>query len=209
MDLCLLFGGDIVSDVSIVVGTFGSSLWHDLGVETLASLSSQTVKPKESFHIHSASLAEARNSGAELSTSKWLIFLDADDRLDDRYVEAMFENDDESTLRQPATLGVYPDGSEDDEAVLIPERPLIQSNFLVIGTMCLRQDFIDVGGFDPDLPVLEDWDLWLRIYKYRNAIIGKRPNAIYRIGVNQNSRNQNSSLHGRYYQRIRRKYAGV
>lgn len=197
--------------VGIVVGTFGDPSWVDRAKTAVKSAENQTQAPTRVFHHHASDLATARNEGAFTIGTRWLIFLDADDTLDAEYVRSMMapgEDAGAATLRQPATLGVYPDGTEDDCAVMIPERPLLQSNYLVIGTMCLREAFLDVGGFDPEFPVLEDWDLWIRMWK-NGAIIGKRPDAIYRVGVNQDSRNQNSALHGRYYSRIRSKYGSV
>lgn len=190
------------NSVTVVIGTYGNESWKLKAQNALNSVRCQTKQPQYLVHYHGDTLAHARNEGAKVGRSQWLIFLDADDTLDHKYIEAMVTHDDGTTLRQPATLGVYPDGSEDSEAVLIPERPLRVSNYLIIGTMCLREQFMDVGGFDEGLPVLEDWDLWLRISK-AGAVIGKRPEAIYRVGVNPNSRNQDHGLHNRYYNIIR------
>lgn len=191
--------------VAVVIGTFGDPEWSKKAETAIRSAKLQTHQPDVILHVHQKDLATARNTGAEMADAKWIIFLDADDTLDPGYVQAMISHGDETTLRQPSTLGVYPDGSEDATPVLIPARPLSESNFLVIGTMCLKDQFLAVGGFDSNLPVLEDWDLWLRMYK-NGAIIGKRPKAIYRIGVNPESRNQNVDLHHKYYRVIRGKY---
>lgn len=194
----------MTESAAVIIGTYGDKKWSDLAKKAYASAENQTYSPLDIIHIHTDSLANARNKGASMTKADWLIFLDADDELDKFYIENMLQPG-KSTLRQPSTLGVYPDGSEDECPVLIPERSLIKSNFLVIGSMCRRKDFLEVRGFDPSYPVLEDWDLWLRL-KINGAIIGKRPDAIYRVGVNKDSRNQNSRLHGRYYSDIRRKY---
>jgi len=197
--------------VGIVVATFGDVKWIDKAKEAIVSAENQTLKPDRVIHHHAESLAEARNKAAYMVSTDWLIFLDADDTLDENYVRSMMEPGEDAgvaDLRQPSTLGVYPDGTTDDEPVLIPERPILQSNYLVIGTMCRRDQFLDVGGFDSYFPVLEDWDLWIRMIK-AGAIVGKRPEAIYRVGVNPQSRNQNTSLHGRYYAQIRSKYGRV
>jgi len=49
-----------------------------------------------------------------------LIFCDADDELDYRYIEEMLKG--RATSAQPSTLGVHADGHEDDYPVLIPRR---------------------------------------------------------------------------------------
>lgn len=191
-------------EATIIIATFGGAEWAKKAEKAIASARNQTV-PAQVIPLHAQSLAQARNGAAYMASTEWLIFCDADDSLAPDYVEKMLEGDDDH-LRQPSTLGVYPDGTEDEEPVLIPERPLTQSNYLVIGTMCPRELFLDVGGFDDDLPVLEDWDLWLRMWK-AGAVIGKRPEAVYRVGVNPDSRNQKKDVHNRYYNQIRRRYA--
>lgn len=191
-------------DVTVIVPTFGDQKWITIAQNAIISVNNQTVKPKECIHLHDVSLGEARNKGAIQASTKWLIFLDADDTLDPRYIEYMIEEVDDSTIRQPSTLGVYPNGAEDEFPVLIPRCSLKERNFLIIGSMCLREQFLDVGGFDVQLPILEDWDFFIRLVN-NGAIIGSREKAIYRVGVNPGSRNVNARLHGNYYNKIRAK----
>lgn len=191
--------------VGVVIGVFGDrDVWLPRAQHAYDTLSNQTVEPFDAIiSYHPDSLGQARNDGAEQVDTDWLIFLDADDTLDERYVEEM-SVPGRSTIRQPSTLGVYPDGSEDDAPNLIPKRDLNTSNYLVIGSMCLHCEFDAVGGFDPTLPVLEDWDLWRKMWK-NGAKIGARPKAIYRVGVNQDSRNSQQDLHNRIYRQIRKR----
>jgi len=186
-------------DVSIVVGTFGDlDVWGSIAERALASASIQTT-PAEVVHSHADTLKEARNHGAAIAKGEWLIFLDADDELDPKYVEAMLAS--EGDLRQPATLGVV-DGKEDDYPVVIPPRVLIDSNYLVIGTMCRKADFLAVGGFD-DFDMFEDWDLWLRMV-LNGAVPVPCPEAIYRVHVSPNSRNQ--TMNSQVYAQIRNRH---
>jgi len=152
------------------------------------------MPPLEIILSHENTLAEARNLGAAKATGDWLVFLDADDALDSKYIEAMSRRIDEvgggDYLIQPATLGVV-DGVDDDFAVLIPARTDISSgNWMVIGTAVRRDTFVRVGGF-MDLPCWEDWVLWTMC-----IISGSKcttsPEAIYRVTVTANSRNNPS-----------------
>ncbi|GAG49769.1 unnamed protein product, partial [marine sediment metagenome] len=114
---------------------------------------------------------------------------------------------DEADLIKPATLGVYEDGSTDDEVVMIPAPSnVLDKNDIVIGAPINAGLFASVGGFD-DLPVLEDWDLWLRC-REAGARVVECPGAIYRVGVNPGGRNQtgadsNAKLHHHVYREIR------
>lgn len=192
-----------MADVSVIVATFGDPAWRARGDTASLSASAQTTRV-EICQTHGASLCEARNKGARWVSGEWLIFLDADDTLDPHYAEEMLKGT--ADLRQPSTLGVYPDGSTDAAANIIPPRgnSIIDGNHLVIGTMVRRQMFIDVGGFN-DLPVLEDWDLWVRCL-LAGATQEAIPTAIYRVGVNDASRNAPGGLHNVTYWQIRSKY---
>jgi GT2 family glycosyltransferase len=150
-------------------------------------------------------VSQARNIGALHVGADWLIFLDADDELDPRYVEEMLAG--EGDIRQPSTLGVI-NGVEDDYPVLIPPGPnFMAKNHLIIGCMVRRDLFIAAGGFR-DLPVLEDWDLWIRL-RLAGATVGQCPKAVYRVHVRPNSRNQDVGLHARVFQQIQDEHSAA
>lgn len=48
---------------------------------------------------------------------------------------------------------------EDDALAQIYAEPVVSTSTVVARTDLVRQ----LGGFDPDLPTTEDWDLWLRL----------------------------------------------
>lgn len=198
--------------VGIVIGIFGDlKEWTDRALRAAESVKRQTVTCPWVISWDDT-LQKARNGGVELlvqecaevgSEIEWLIFLDADDTLDPRYVEKMLRGTGD--LRQPSTVGVYPDGSEDSVVVLIPPgRTLLEKNHLVIGSMIRASIFNAIGGFN-DLPVLEDWDLWIRCAR-AGAQITACPDAVYRVGVNLDSRNQDTDLHNKTYLKIRERY---
>lgn len=196
--------------ISVVVGTFGDiTRWGPLADRALASLAVQTVEPRDIQHIHERTLAGARNRGALSAKGEWLCFLDADDELDSHYIEAMQAVAATATgpaLLQPATLGVV-NGVEDSEPVIIPERPLREANYMVIGTLVRRDQFLRVNGFR-ELPVAEDWDLWCRC-RIDGAPTIPVPDAVYRVHVNTESRNTMSATYIATYNDIRRQYASL
>lgn len=151
---------------------------------------------------HEDTLEQARNKGAQKCRSNWAIFLDADDELHPNYITAMLHaaRTTDGDIFKPATLGVV-DGVEDDEPVMIPKRNLITGNHIVIGAMVRLDWFHCVGGFR-DLPILEDWDLWLRLCAEWDAKVVEVPEAIYKVHVQPNSRNQNADLHRKTYIKI-------
>jgi hypothetical protein len=150
------------------------------------------------------SLQEARNKPGLKVKTEWLIFLDADDELDPYYVEEMLAG--EGDIRQPSTLGIV-NGVEDDYSVLIPPKQpnFLAGNHIVIGAMIRTSLFKELGGFR-DLPVLEDYDLWLRAW-IAGADIQPCPKAIYGVHVNPNGRNnKDANTHGQVFQDLQRLY---
>lgn len=170
----------------------------------MASAMNQVSKAASIVREHGETLADARNQGAQDASTEWLIFLDADDELDEYYVAEMFSEEIEGDIRRPSTLGVVK-GVEDDLPVMIPRRPLYESNFVVIGSMVRREQVLKVGGFDRTLPMSEDWDLFLRMV-IDGAIITDVPDAVYRVHVRPDSRNSDGVLGNRIYNQIRQKY---
>lgn len=191
------------ASVGIAIGTFGDERWKELAKNAIRS--AQRTSADQIIHCHEESLSEARNSAAQALQTDYVIFLDADDFLDPNYVDAL-----RSALRpgnvlyQPATLGLHPSGEYDPEANIIPDRGIFNSNFLVIGTACKRESFLDVGGFR-DLRVLEDWELWLRMI-VNGAKVVSVPDMIYIVSVNNNGRNSNKVLQSKIYNQIRKEY---
>lgn len=190
----------VENTVGIIISTFGSDEWMLRGMD----LALETVQSGPVIHSHADTLHQARNGGADMMIQEhdpeWLVFLDADDSLASGYVEGILAGTGD--LRQPMTVGLIID-EWDGEPNLIPAADsLMVRNWLVIGTGVRAAMFQEVGGFR-DLPALEDWDLWLRCWK-AGAVIGTAPEAIYEIGIKENSRNSPTGDHGRAYEMIRR-----
>lgn len=189
-------------DVTICIATYGNTSWIKLAEErALLSAMDQSVECQIIMAHDSVSLAEARNTAAQEAKTEFLIFLDADDELDPEYVEHMLEGT--ADIRRPSTVG-FVNGIQQGDPDLIPERNILRANYVIIGAMCRREMFLAVNGFR-ELPILEDWDLWLRMFLY-GAVIEAIPKAVYRIHISKNSRNQDQRLLRETYDDIRRRY---
>lgn len=197
--------------VDVIIATYGNAdIWDVLAQRAVASAEHQSVRPSAIYRSHDSQgsdLSVARNMAAQDSEADWLIFLDGDDELDSGYIAAMLGA--EGDLRWPSTLGVYADGSTDLFPVLLqPKHHILAGNHMVIGTMVRRELFMAVGGFREGLPVLEDWDLWIRCL-IAGAIMGPCPEAIYRVHVNPNSRNTEANGHSQVYTEIQNRYRSL
>lgn len=198
-----------MAEVGVAIGTYGDrAAWTPYVRRAIASLENQTTPPDDFMWVHAKTLQEARNGAAEqLKDNEFLIFLDADDELDEHYIQAMRAVLDEDLARaalaimRPSTIGVYEDASTDDRPVMLPLTDLTRRNCIVIGAMCPTFLFEAVGGFD-DYPILEDWALWRKMLS-AGAVIVDVPEAIYRVHVLPGSRNS-APTHGDTYARILR-----
>lgn len=183
--------------VSVIVSTFGDlSVWQPRANKAIASACDQSVAAHEIIYNHGDTIEDTRNLGAHQAEGEWLCFLDADDTLDNTYIEEMTNVVDRlgalelPALVQPATLGVYPDGTTDPHPVVIPRKnSLLDGNWMVIGTLVPRHLFLRVGGFKA-YPAWEDWELWIRCW-IAGASFQVADKAVYRVGVSEDpSRNK-------------------
>lgn len=180
-------------DCTVIVGTFGEEHWRELAQERAIPSAEQQAPV---IHVHGdveatygASLAHARNQGAEQADSEWLCFLDADDELMPGFVDAMERATGD--LRTPAVSYVRPGERGPAKPMFWPEKDLRDSNFLILSTLIRRNEFFDVGAFR-DWPLYEDWDLWHRCWK-TGAAIERVPDAVVRVHINTASKHRRGS----------------
>lgn len=206
--------------IGVVIATFGDDTWRDRGRDLADQVLAQLVDGELVNHTHGTTLAEARNNGAARCAARspggpagpparWLCFLDADDALEPGYLPAMRRRIDELTrlygtdhyraLLMPAVRYVR-DGYEDPVATIpngAPRRPLWEINRGVIGTLIDARSFFTVGGFR-ELPIYEDWDLWLRAVA-SGARVHEVVDAVYRVAFNPHGRNLTRDVDSTYW----------
>ena len=177
--------------IDVIIATYGCESWKEKALIAQNSVLRQT-SPASSIHlIHGETLAQARNEGAQKSTAEWLLFLDADDALDSNFIHAMREKIDQTTqysspLLYPSVLTIEK-GGKPSSAKISVQKPILEGNFMVIGTLVKRENFLQLGGFR-ELPMYEDWDLWIRCIA-NGSTPNPVPRAVYHVFVNSNSRN--------------------
>lgn len=110
----------------------------------------------------------ARNNALSVATGKYVMFLDADDRLVPTAVDHML-----SILRaQPDNIGyVYGQmryfGRKEGVFASMPfdGKKLVRANFICASTLIRRDILLSVGGYDDGFRMLrEDWELYIRLF---------------------------------------------
>ena len=126
-------------------------------------------------HERNQGASAARNTGVRAAAGELIAFLDADDE----WLPGKLDRQVAGLLAHPAwslvachAVQINPDGS-DAGPVYSDRRPasgpdawrvLLAYNF--VATPCViarRRDLLDLGGFDPALPIGEDQDMWIRL----------------------------------------------
>src|ERR1700723_279677 len=179
--------------VTVVITTYNDA---DFLHEALASVALQQKVPNEIFvvddgsevspapivadfpqarliHKPNGGLASARNAGMRAASTKYIIFLDADDRLRPNAIAAgldCFAQSPDSAMVYGAHIRIRADGTPlgDDiyhPASKDPYADLLAGNGIGMhATVLYRRDILLAeGGFDEGLRRCEDYDVYLRL----------------------------------------------
>lgn len=131
------------------------------------SIEIATRYPVRVLRQENSGVCVARNNALSLASGRYVMFLDADDRLVPTAVEHMVALLD----RQPAHVAyVYGQmryfGRKDGIFASMPFDPvkLMQANFVCATTLIRREILVEAGGYDDGFRMLrEDWELYIRL----------------------------------------------
>ena len=172
------------SDLEVVVVDDGS---RD-GTGAVASTFPVRVVSQENGGVSSA-----RNRGVAEAQGELIAFCDADDVLLPRHLEALlaiYEREGGIATSNSYWLfpgGIHPSRTRYKGRFPKPERQrlaILEQNFVSTMSLFPKALVVELGPFDTQLSVAEDWDFWLRaIYAGHTVSLQPEPLALYRWGT--------------------------
>lgn len=121
------------------------------------------------FHKNNEGPAAARDFGANKAseTSKYLVFLDSDDLINETYIECAYwtlETNTEASWAYTDTVNFG--GEKFTWSKWYNPQKVMKDNILVMTAMIRKEAFFKVHGFEiREKNVYEDWCLWLKLIK--------------------------------------------
>lgn len=133
----------------------------------------------------------ARNTGIEISTGKYLAFLDDDDRWEPAKLEEQVQIlDDNPSIGLVYTGQRFVDNEDTTIETRIPSKSGNVRRYLLKGgyvggfsSVMLRQKLVATAGKpDSELPILQDTEWWLRLSQETHFYSIEKPLVVRRIG---------------------------
>lgn len=156
-------------DVEIIVVDDGSS-----EAATIELLRGYHRPKTRVLHTVNMGLAAARNNGINVASGRYILPLDADDRIEPKYLEQAV-----AVLEQQPGVGIVYCRARLFGAVesewLLPEYSLermLLDNVIFCSALFRRSDWEAVGGYDPGMiHGWEDYDFWLAIIERGGGVV--------------------------------------
>lgn len=156
-----------------------------------------SIESKRVIKIHEANQgpASARNLGIMNASGKYILPLDADDKIDPSYIEKAV-----TILEGSPRCGiVYCESSFFGLSRVKWNLPqftigrMLVSNIIFNAGVFRKEDWQNCGGYDNSLTIgVEDWDFWLSILELGREVI-QIPESLFYYRIKSASRNQNFS----------------
>jgi len=160
--------------------------------DATGSIAGSFPEPVRVVRQENAGVAAARNRGVAEAQGELIAFCDADDVLLPQHLEALVAVHERrggivtSNCYWLFPGGIHPARTRYKGRFPAPERQrhaILEQNFVSTMSLFPKGLVDEIGSFDTELRVAEDWDFWLRaIYAGHRVALQPRPLALYRWG---------------------------
>ncbi len=143
--------------------------------------------------------ASARNAGIRMARGKYVALLDTDDRWlphKNARMVALLDASPEVVLVHGAATLIGADGRPTGVVWSKPDytgwvrKKLLFANGVNASSVVVRKRILEtVGGYDETFPLLENWELWLRVSRYGEFAYVDEPVVQYRVHQGNSIRN--------------------
>lgn len=148
-------------DIELIIIDDGSD--DDYTIEVIKNISDEKVKVLHTEHLRPAG---ARNYGISLSTGKYILPVDSDDRIEPTYIEQavniLESNSEIGVVYCQADLFGEQSGKWD-----LPDysfETMLLDNIVFVTALFYKEDWEKAGGFNTSMDSgMEDYDFWLSI----------------------------------------------
>ncbi|MGB2875029.1 MAG: glycosyltransferase [Gaiellaceae bacterium] len=186
-------GAAISSALSQTYRDFEIVVVDDGSRDATGLIASAFPEPVRLVRQENGGVAAARNRGIAEAAGELIAFCDADDVLLPQHLEVLVElHDRDGGIATANCYWLFPGGIDPARTRYKgrfprPERQrlaILEQNFVSTMSLFERTLADEVGPFDAELEVAEDWDFWLRaIYAGHRVALQPRPLALYRWGT--------------------------
>ena len=181
-----------IEDLEVIVVDDGSS---DKTAEVVGAITDPRVRLLRQANLGAAA---ARNAALADARGRWVALLDADDLWLPEKLERQLAALDANPSTTAVQSGVY---YVDDSLKVLQVQPCREDQSTLLDFLRFRNlpgaasawlisrpDIQRAGGFDPELVILEDWDISLKAARYCNAISIAEPLTMVRVHPGNRSR---------------------
>jgi glycosyltransferase involved in cell wall biosynthesis len=150
--------------------------------EVISKARSNGLPARLFIHPESRGLSSARNTALRNSRGKWIAYLDDDDLFLPDHLQTLVQTLEEKNTQVAYTRSYSVSEAFEGGRWVEKSRKIYQSGIFdtdtflktnitpVLNVMHARSCYEVAGEFDESLPVLEDWDYWIRLSRYWNFI---------------------------------------
>ena len=120
------------------------------------------------FYKENNGLCSARNTGIELSNGKYILPLDADDKISEDYIELALLEFEKDTKLKVVYCNAQKFGEQNGfwELPSFSLKQLAISNMIFCSAIYKKEDWRQIGGYDTAMIYgLEDWEFWIALLK--------------------------------------------